>query len=230
LRVAQNKLAQRARFLEAARMTQENVEDLGLRERKKLETREKLGWAAMHLAAERGLENVRVEDIATAAGVSPRTFNNYFSSRAAAICAVAGDRAKRVGLALLARPAEEPLNVALTEAVLEEYLHGREPDKSGARQMRMVAHHPELRGEFLKGMDSMETDLAAAIAERAGCDPDQDLYPLILAAAVTGAVRVATEKWLHPETETPYSALLRDAVSIAASIPARDILSENANP
>src|SRR5204862_6974520 len=129
-------VARRARFLKAAPMTDENVEDLGLRERKKLRTREDLGCAAMRLAAERGLENVRVEDIAAAAGVSPRTFNNYFSSRPAAICAVAGDRAKRVGLALLARPADQPLDVALTEAVLEQYLPGREPDKAPVQQMR----------------------------------------------------------------------------------------------
>jgi len=84
-------------------MDTEQPAELGLRERKKLKTREALGWAAMRLAAERGLEHVRVEDIATLAGVSPRTFNNYFSSREEAICAVAGERAKRVGLALLDR-------------------------------------------------------------------------------------------------------------------------------
>ncbi|HEY5017289.1 MAG TPA: helix-turn-helix domain-containing protein, partial [Streptosporangiaceae bacterium] len=59
----------------------------GLRERKKLATRQALGAAAMRLAIERGLENVLVEDIAAAADVSPRTFNNYFASKYEAICA-----------------------------------------------------------------------------------------------------------------------------------------------
>src|SRR5580698_6176379 len=60
----------------------------GLRERKKVATRKALGMAAMRLAVERGLEHVLVEDIAEAAGVSARTFNNYFASKYEAICAL----------------------------------------------------------------------------------------------------------------------------------------------
>jgi pyruvate/2-oxoglutarate dehydrogenase complex dihydrolipoamide acyltransferase (E2) component len=60
----------------------------GLRERKKEATREALSMAALRLALERGIANVRVGDIAAAAGVSPRTYNNYFSNREQAICAL----------------------------------------------------------------------------------------------------------------------------------------------
>ena len=45
--------------------------------------------AALRLAVERGLENVTVEDITAEAGVSLRTFGNYFSSKYEAICAPA---------------------------------------------------------------------------------------------------------------------------------------------
>lgn len=200
----------RSDFREAAEM--------GLRERKKLQTREALGWAAMNLAATHGLENVRVEEIASAAGVSPRTFNNYFSSREEAIISVVSDRSRRIGLALLARPAGEPLDVALTEAVLEEHLHGREPDKKSALQTRMIMSHPALRGEFLKNMAAREGDIAHAIAVRGGYDQDNDLFPRILASAVIAASRVATEYWLRPTTDEPYSDLLREAVSIAAAL------------
>ena len=75
-------------------------EPAGLRQRKKIATRQALGIAAMRLAAERGLENVLVEDIADAVGVSARTFNNYFASKYEAICALAFDRAMRIGAAL----------------------------------------------------------------------------------------------------------------------------------
>jgi AcrR family transcriptional regulator len=75
---------------------------LGLRERKKLATREAIGGAAFRLAVQRGLENVTVEDIAAAANVSPRTFNNYFSSKPEAISALGIDRAVRIGAALCA--------------------------------------------------------------------------------------------------------------------------------
>ncbi len=53
----------------------------GLRERKKLDTRRALSDAALSLAFERGLENVTREDIANLAGVSLRTFTNYFAGK-----------------------------------------------------------------------------------------------------------------------------------------------------
>ncbi len=76
----------------------------------------------------------------------------------------------------------------------------------------------------------METDLVEAIARRGGFDAAKDLFPRILAAAVTAAARVATEYWLRPETDAPYSVLLRDAVSTAAAIADGQILSESAGP
>ena len=56
---------------------------------------------ALRLAVERGLENVTVEDITAEAGVSLRTFGNYFSSKYEAICAIG---TTEPGLAALARP------------------------------------------------------------------------------------------------------------------------------
>ncbi|HZQ33583.1 MAG TPA: TetR family transcriptional regulator, partial [Mycobacterium sp.] len=55
---------------------------VGLRQRKKLDTRRALSDAALHLAFERGgLENVTRDEIAARANVSLRTFNNYFTGK-----------------------------------------------------------------------------------------------------------------------------------------------------
>src|SRR5580700_7578925 len=96
-------------------------EPSGLRERKKVATRHALGVAAMRLAIDRGLDNVLVEDIAEAAGVSTRTFNNYFTSKHEAICALGFDRAMRIGSALRERPASEDLWTAIVHAVMSVY-------------------------------------------------------------------------------------------------------------
>src|SRR5260370_37011803 len=96
-------------------------EPSGLRERKKVATRHALGVAAMRLAMDRGLDNVLVEDIAEAAGVSTRTFNNYFTSKYEAICALGFDRAMRIGSALSERPSSETIWAATIGAVMSEY-------------------------------------------------------------------------------------------------------------
>src|ERR1700712_3008068 len=96
-----------------------DVEVLGLRERKKADTRRALSDAAMELAFEVGLDNVTREDIANRAGVSLRTFTNYFAGKHEAIAYRQLDRIRRSIALLRTRPSEEPLWSAITEALLE---------------------------------------------------------------------------------------------------------------
>src|SRR5256885_5158150 len=117
-----------------------------LRTRNKQATREAIGRAALGLAVEQGpggLALVRITDIAEAAGVSPRTYHNYFSSRAEAICALQADQAARAGAALRDRPAGEPLHEAVTAAMIGLYTDP-DPDRAG---LRMIMSTPELAGE-----------------------------------------------------------------------------------
>jgi AcrR family transcriptional regulator len=164
----------------------------GLRERKKLATREALSAAALRLAMERGPDNVRVDEIAEAAGVSPRTYNNYFASREQAIvAAVQAERALRVGAALRARPAEEPLAAAVVETVVAAYTGGGEPSRT---ELAMITSTPGLRAAFLHTVTAVEEPLAAAIAARTDLD---ETAAAVLAAAVAAAARVATAQWLQ---------------------------------
>lgn len=185
----------------------------GLRERKKLATRRALGIAAMQLAIERGLENVHVEDIAERAGVSPRTFSNYFSGKYEAICCLATDRAAAIGDALRARPPAEPLWEAITHAVLSQYgPAGQVPDPDWLAGVRLVTSSPALRGEYLKSHYLTQRILAEAIAERTGTDTGRDLFPRVIAGAVSAATQVAMECWLFADTPAAIAPLVRRAL------------------
>jgi AcrR family transcriptional regulator len=191
----------------------------GLRERKKQETRKALSQAASRLVLERGLENVLVEDIAAAANVSPRTFNNYFSSKLEAICAIPMDRAKEIGATLRARPADEPLWDALTAAVHQHYEGADQtPDETQMRRIRAVSLSPAVRGETPKINAAMQRALAEAIADRTGTDVDQDMLPMILAGAVTAATSVALRNWFAADPPSPLRPLLQRALHELQSV------------
>ena len=194
----------------------------GLRERKKQQTREALSWAALRLAVERGLGNVLVEDIAAEAGVSPRTFNNYFSSKAEAIAWRHLDRTRRIADLLRARPPGEPLWESITCAAVAQAGGERaSPEPEWIAGVRLMLSEPELQGEFLRAGAAAERECAVAIAERTGTDADRDMYPRLVAAAIGAAILVANEQWLRADPPVPLAPLLRNALTqIAAGLPA----------
>lgn len=171
----------------------------GLREQKKQATREALREAALRLALERGPDNVRVDDIAEAAGVSPRTYNNYFSSREQAIvAAVTTERETRVASAVAAQPATGRLADAVIDAIVDQYTTQSE---SGRDALLLITTHPALRDAFVHAATAIEHPLTDAIAERLG---DTDPHTArVLAAGVAAAVRVALEQWLQPTMTSP---------------------------
>lgn len=195
----------------------------GLRERKKQATREALMTAALRLAHERGLERVRVEDIAAEVGVSPRTFNNYFSSKYEAITARHTDRIRRSVAVLRARPTEEPLWEALSEAMVEPWAQAgtdKAPDPKLLASIRMLADEPALRAESLQVVFAGNGELAAAVAERTGTDAARDLYPHLVAVTAGSAVQAAVAHWLRADPPVPLVPLLREALdTLAAGLP-----------
>jgi AcrR family transcriptional regulator len=184
----------------------------GLRERKKLETRHALALAAMRLAVERGLENVRVEDITDALNVSRRTFTNYFSSKEEAIASLNADRAAGAAEALAGRPAAEPLADSLAYVFASQHEEATRVDQERIDGARLMMTSPALQGEYLKTQVEAEQPLAKAIAGRIGADPNRDLYPHVLAAAVTAAVRAATAHWMSTDRVDSLPDLIRQAV------------------
>lgn len=198
----------------------------GLRERKKQETRIALSWAAIRLTVEHGYAHVRIEDIASEAGVSTRTFSNYFATKGEAIVARHHDRARAIAAALRERPAGEPIWAAVTEAALagfalgEPVTEGRAPDPSWLAGIRLMVAEPALQGEFHKAGAAGEAEIARVVAERTGTDVDADVYPKLVAGVVAAALNVVTQQWLGAEPPRSMEDLLKDVFGrLAAGLP-----------
>ncbi|MFD5828752.1 TetR/AcrR family transcriptional regulator [Lentzea sp. NPDC060358] len=177
----------------------------GLRERKKAATREALGDAAWSLCVERGLDGVTVEQIARAAGVSLRTFFNYFSSKEEAV--VAGDTVTALAFVreFAARPPDEPVLVAL-KATLQT-IYPRYVDFDRLRQLRELRQHPALLPHVFAAYSAREQALTAAIAHRCGADPLEDPYPAVAASSFLASMRAVVHWWLNtPGASEKYTA------------------------
>ncbi len=197
--------------------------DLGLRERKRRETRAALSLAALRLCFQRGWENVTVADIAAAANVSPRTFRNYFSTKAEAIAAGHLERLLRVADELRTRPATEPMWTAIANSVAAQFQPPEKRSEALAdakrwqERIRFVITEPAIRGEVLKAAAAAQVALAEAIAERSGTPRGADLYSQVMAAVVIAIVGTIMDRWLRDGPSGPILPLLSEAFALAAA-------------
>ncbi|MCV7252227.1 TetR family transcriptional regulator [Mycobacterium hackensackense] len=195
----------------------------GLRERKKLGTRWALSDAALALALERGLENVTREDIANRAGVSLRTFNNYFAGKYEAVAFRQIDRTRQSLAVFRERPAGEPLWLAITEAMLApleaEGVVDVRPTPEELLVLRDLLAVRDLRAALTKDLFA---DWVQAIAERTGTDPVRDMYPRLVAAVVRAVGETAMEAYANADPPVAYTELLRRGLAeVAAGLPER---------
>ncbi|WP_225731817.1 MULTISPECIES: TetR/AcrR family transcriptional regulator [unclassified Nocardia] len=198
-------------------------EKLGLRERKKLDTRKALSDAAFELMFERGLDNVVREDIAARAGVSVRTFNNYFNGKYDALAYRQVERMRRTVEVLRTRPADEPIWAAITAAVLDPLerdglRYGLVPSSAHLAEVRKFVARSEIQNAFMES--EVFGNLIAAIAERSGTDPEHDLYPHLVAGTAMAAYRAAIHVYIHSDPPTSVIPLLEKSFeAIAAGLP-----------
>jgi AcrR family transcriptional regulator len=198
----------------------------GLRERKKADTRKALSDAALSLAFERGLENVTRDEIAGLAGVSLRTFNNYFNGKYEALAYRQTERMRRSVEALKQRPADEPLWTSITQVVLESLeadfgdMYGEEnrvPTRQELVEVRKLLMNPQVRNALPQGLFDEWT---RAVAERSGTDPERDLYPRLVAAVVRAVGDAAAEAYVRADPPVAITDLVRDGfAAVSAGLP-----------
>lgn len=199
----------------------------GLRERKKLATRQALAEAALNLALERGWHGFTVADVAEAVDVSRRTFSNYFASKAECLAAVSDAWLDEVLDSVRDAPADVPLDQVMLQALLT--VSTEAPDR-WERFARVVTSEPELEA-VVSGMDNarvarvaeviagrVELDRARAgragrIEARAADDPRIELMAIFCVTAG----RLCLQWWLT-EAEPRRTDALAQRLRLAFSL------------
>ncbi|MEV5410365.1 TetR family transcriptional regulator [Thermopolyspora sp. NPDC052614] len=183
---------------------------LGLRERKKAETRQAVHEAALRLTVELGLDTVTVEAIADAANISRRTFSNYFAGKEDAVLYGEERRYHLLIERVRAQPPELPPWEALCAAVDELWLEMGEPDREWALRTRLAKRHPSLLARQLANQSALERELADAVAERCGRGEAACVQPRVLAAAFIVALRLSMHIWIEEQERRTLREVMAD--------------------
>ncbi|MEU4239000.1 helix-turn-helix domain-containing protein [Actinoplanes sp. NPDC026619] len=187
----------------------------GLRERKKAATRQALHESAVRLAIEHGLDRITVEAIADDAGVSRRTFSNYFGSKEEALMYGDFQRVQRLLDAVRARPAGEAPWAALTAiaADFNRELGALDPER--VAQGRLMRSHPSLLAAQNQTFAAGERELTAEIARRLAEPDPSGVRARMTAATFLVAMRVSVNMWLDAPAGTTLWSIAEEALATA---------------
>jgi AcrR family transcriptional regulator len=164
----------------------------GLRERKRLQTRERLTRVAMALFLERGFEATTLDDIAAAADISRRSFFHYFASKEDVVFAWQEESTAALVAAVAARPAGESMLTAAENAI-SAMIRQLQPGEAIA-MAQLKRDNPALQARDQVKYDKLERALADALGKRAGHKPEK-LKARLVAMIATGVMRIGGELW-----------------------------------
>jgi AcrR family transcriptional regulator len=177
---------------------------LGLRERKKIKTRQAIRREAFRLFDANGYAATTIEQIADAAEVSPSTFFRYFPSKESLL--LADDLDPLVLDAFKAQPPELTPSQAIRRAY-STTMAGLSPEQlefESARQ-RLLFSIPELKAALYDEYYRTVSVMAEAIGHRIG-RPAGDFEVRVFVGAMVGAMMAAYDS--APKTaDTIYRAL-----------------------
>src|SRR5271156_2870732 len=173
---------------------------MGLRERRRRQTSADIRDAAVRLARQRGFDKVTVEEIGAEAGISSRTFFNYFPNKESAIAYGPSDiPAELVRDFVAAGPAPYPIVLAELITLAAHHLRETPPRRDQAVCMLELAKTiPAVLAAFLADLERFQNHLTDIVAQRQLVQPEEEIPALISALALT-AVRSGIERWSSGE-------------------------------
>jgi AcrR family transcriptional regulator len=165
---------------------------LGLRERKKEQTRRLIAETARRLFSERGFERVTVAEIARVAEVSEQTVFNYFPTKEDLVYWRLQSFEEELLATIREREPGEPALAAFRRFLLAERgllgKHDRQAREELAALTRMITESPALLAREQQIFAGYTASLAALLAEETGADA-ADLRSWVAANAMMGVHR-----------------------------------------
>lgn len=156
------------------------AEPLGLRERKKIDTRRAILKCANTLFHERGFAATRLEDIARRASVHKQTVLRYFGSKEQIALAF-----RQRGLEKFTRGLLDPARSVSVVEYWRQFIEASATEVAGRgdilRYSKLIETEPSLVVASFAINIQYEDLLSAAFSAEAGLDPDRDLDSRLLA-------------------------------------------------
>lgn len=149
---------------------------------------------ALELFHAQGFDETTIDQIASAAGVSKRTFFRYFDSKPSVLWAAFDLEVDNLRRILAAMPDDLPVMEAVRRAVLEANHYRAEDAPELRRRMTLIGSVPELGASAAVRYDAWERAVGDYVAQRSG-QPEDSLYPLTVGRATLAACRAAYERW-----------------------------------
>lgn len=174
--------------------------------RRRSTTRDHITHVALELFATRGFDDVSVDDVAHAAGISRRTLFRYFSSKNAIPWADFDASLTNLRDLLNAVPHDVPLDAALRSALLEFNSFDESETPRHRRRMQVILQTDALQAYSMTMYAGWRGVIAAFVARRLDAKPTE-LVPQTVAWTVLGVALTAYEQWLADETVSLPDAL-----------------------
>ena len=193
-----------------------------LRDHARGAVREEVLRQAWLLFAEQGFEATTVDQVASAAGMSRRTFFRYFDGKDELLLERLLESGERVAAALRERPVQEPAWPAL-RAAFEELVRPQEEHEEKTRRLQlMLRDEPGVRASVEERRRRWQELLAPLVAERlpgrrGGRGPDTRAGAVT--ASAIACLEVAQEAWAA-QSGVRLGVLLDESMRALAPLPA----------
>ncbi|MFI9759560.1 TetR/AcrR family transcriptional regulator [Streptomyces sp. NPDC051963] len=173
--------------------------------------RAELAEVAFELFLREGYDQVTLDDLASAAGVSRSTFLRYFGTKEEAVLSAFDAHGAQVADALRERPSDEDDWVALRRALDTVIEHYRRDPAGALATTRLVRNTPALCTRQLEKQQGWRPGLAQALAERAGTSGPPALGLTVKAAAALDCLNIALDHWTASDGRLDLIDLLDEA-------------------